>query len=64
MIPTQNKVKGSTIFKIIAQGADKYMGYNPKRKLDSGIQPKAKQQSLHHPDDHEEFSHLLPSINL
>jgi len=35
------------------------MGYNPKRNLDNEIHPKAKQQSLHHPDDHEEFSHLL-----
>jgi len=28
-----------------------------------GIQPKAKQQSLYYHVDHEDFSHLLTSIN-
>jgi len=59
----QNKVQGLTIFKIITQEADKYMGYNPKRNLDSGIQPKAMQWSLHHPNDHKELSHLFTPIN-
>jgi len=58
----QNKVQGSTIFKMNVQEADKYMGYSLKRNLESGIQPKAMQQSLH--VDNEEFSYLLPSINL
>jgi len=32
-MPIQNRVQGSTIFKIIAQETDKYMGYSPKRNL-------------------------------
>jgi len=41
------------------------MGYNPKRELKKvGSDPRqAKQWNLHHPDDHEEFSHMLTSIN-
>jgi len=40
------------------------MGYNPKRNLDSEIQPrKTMQWNLHYPVDHEQFSHLLTSIN-
>jgi len=33
-MPIQNRVQGSTIFKIIAQEVDKYMGYNPKENSD------------------------------
>jgi len=41
-MPIQNRVQGSIVFKIIAQEADKYMGYNLKRNLDNRIQTKAK----------------------
>ena len=30
----QNRIQGSTIFKILVQEADKYMGYNPKENSD------------------------------
>jgi len=33
-MPIQNRVQESTIFKIIAQEADKYMGYNPRENSD------------------------------
>jgi len=41
------------------------MGYDPNRELEeAGSDPRrVKQQNLYYPVDHEEFSHLLTSIN-
>jgi len=33
-MPIQNRIQGSTVFKIIAQETDKYMGYSPRENLD------------------------------
>jgi len=41
------------------------MGYDPNKELEeAGFDPRrVKQQNLHYLVDHEEFSHLLTSIN-
>jgi len=41
------------------------MDYNPNRELEeAGSDPRrVKQQNLHYPVEHEEFLHLLTSIN-
>ena len=59
----QNGVQGSTVFKIIFQEANNTLATTLKETWTAKIQPKVKQRSLHHLDDHEEFSHLLPSRN-
>jgi len=55
----------STVFKINAQGARQYMGYNPKKKFGKTESDprRTKQRNLYHPDDHGESSHILTSIN-
>jgi len=41
------------------------MGYGPNRELEEARSDprRVKQRNLHYPADHEEFSHLLTSIN-
>jgi len=41
------------------------MGYGPNREFEEArsYPRRVKQQNLHYPIDHEEFSHLLTSIN-
>jgi len=39
------------------------MGHKPKGRHDSGIQLTIMQRNHHFPVDHEDFSHMLTSIN-
>jgi len=64
-MPLTRQNNSSTVFKINVQRARQYMRYNPKRELGKAESDprQAQQRNLHHLDDHEEFSHLLTSIN-
>jgi len=65
-MPIIIRERGLTIFKTNAPRARKYMGYNPKTMTRrSGIRTQISYatESPSHLDDHEEFLHLLTSIN-
>jgi len=61
-MPIQNRVKGPKYSKYRAN-IKWYMGHMPKGRHKSRIQLRAMQQNPDFPIDHEDFSHLLTSIN-